>query len=92
MTTIKDGFYKNGVGFTDPTDEITHELSFAEKEFNIEVPPDIMFAKCNGVMLKIDYAIEYDGEGFTVMVNGVEYKGVFTLSESYATPVILEKV
>ena len=92
MVKIVDGEYSNGIGFVDPTDDIVHELSFEPKEFDYTVPTELMFADCNGIILKFDYANEYDNEMFTITVNGRQFKGVFQVCESYSNPVVLTAV
>lgn len=90
MTHIKDGEYENGIGFTDPEPDIVHILSFEEKEFDYKVPTEIMFADCNGIILKFDYSVEYDGDVFDVEVNGKTFTGNFKVCETYNNPVVLK--
>jgi len=89
MIKIVDGQYSNGIGFTDPTEDIVHELTFEEKEFDYTVPTEIMFAVCNDVVLKFDFSVEYMNEPFVIKVNGDEYNGKFEVCETYSNPVKL---
>ena len=92
MITIIDGQSKNGIGFTDPEPEITHELSFEEKEFDFTTPPILMFSKAGTIILKIDFAAEYNGDKFTVNVDGDTWTGTFKENEKYSEATELVKV
>lgn len=88
---MKDGNAYGGVFFTDPEPGIEHVIVFTEKEVDLMVPADFMFGKVNGVVVKIDFAVEYTGEEFTIIVNDKEYKGVFKENMDFSKPTILEE-
>lgn len=89
MISIVDGEYSHGIGFTDPEPGIVHKLSFEAKEFDYTVPTEIMFADCNGVILKFDYSVEYNDTSFEIEVNGKSFTGTFSVCETYNNPVMM---
>ena len=86
-TSVVNGGFAEGVSVTEPTDAAT--VSFDKIAYDGAVPAVIMFTNANGTLVKVDYATEYTGRPFSVVIAGVTYSGVFMENESYTSPTIL---
>jgi hypothetical protein len=87
-TVIVDGESKEGNGLTDPSTTMT--VSFSRLAYDGTVPANIMFLSAGGVNAKIDYASEYEGKTFRLVIGEAAYVGAFGLNENYNTPTVLE--
>jgi len=86
-TSIVDGETAEGNSLTDPSTTMT--LSYAKLAYDASTPAVIMFVRADGIDAKIDYASEYTGAAFTIMMDGVTYVGNFSENENFSTPTIL---
>ncbi len=86
-TNITNPQTSNGITFTDPTNTMT--LMFNGVTYDKTTPALISFIKVNGVVAKLDYAVEYGGKTFEVQIGTVRYIGTFTENENYSSPIII---
>jgi len=86
-TSLTDGQSADGIGLTDPSGTMT--ISFDAVAYDGSIPAIIEFMSANGETGKIDFAIEYSGNPFSVTIDGVTYSGVFAENEDYNNPTIL---
>lgn len=76
-----------GIGFTDTTSSLT--LMFNKKSFDLTIPAELMYASVDGVVVKMDFASEYENAEFEVEKDGLRYAGTFIKNESYGSPIPL---
>ena len=88
-TSLVDGESKEGITLTDPNGVGT--FYFNKKAYDNSIPADIMFFSINGVLVKIDYATEYEGDNFMMeeAATGDRYCGTIASNGDSSNPTVI---
>jgi len=89
MISIKEDETLHGVTMTDPEPDVVHELMFNPREFDLEIPTEILFISINNIIVKIEFPIEYLNDEFIVEVNEKQFKGNFIINYDFKSPTVL---
>lgn len=89
-TSITNGQTVEGITLTDPAGTMT--MQYDKVVYDISIPALIMFFSVNGVVGKLDFASEYTGKDYIIIVGTDVYIGVFAENNDFTLPVILNKL